>query len=66
MNQIIAPCMKKYIQAQLESEGRCLFEIPWEDGKRCHFLVDPECGHYGERKDIDTIPERKEFYRCLI
>ncbi len=64
--QIIADNMKQYIKDQLEEEGRCLFRFYWPDGYRCHFLVDPDCGHYGERKDIDTIPTRSEFYGCRL
>ena len=67
MTQLISESMRKCIKAQIEEEGRCTFQFPWDGGKRyCHFLANPECGHYGERDDIDTIPARKEFYRCLL
>jgi hypothetical protein len=65
MNQIIAPTMKKLIKEQIEETGNCQFRGSIEDEIYCHFLANPECGHYGEMQLID-MAGRQEFYRCRL
>ena len=65
MNQIIAPTMKRLIKEQIEETGSCQFRGIIEDEIYCHFLANPECGHYGEMRLLD-MAGRQEFYRCRL
>jgi hypothetical protein len=65
MNQIIDPSLKKMIKDYIQTFKVCNFQFEHEGRKYCHFLVDSECGHYGEFEEL-PFRERREFYRCKL
>jgi hypothetical protein len=56
--------VKEYIKNVTETTGKCPFNVPDEMlGYHCHFVFDPECGHYGRLIGAD---KKREYRKCEL